>query len=384
MVRYHPSSTSAYGQHLTHGNKALALQKIREADIVISSATKSNKLRALLGLDLIFNRVVMDESHLFRTSSAFIGVANSIQAERRWCVTATPCTSSVKELLEQLTFLGLRSKAEWAQAITNFPCGRKEDFYRLSDLLKQVMIRHTKNQQINGTQALALPESTSSVVIVPMNSNEERHYKAGLASGHHKSYLTRVLATGTKTWVFQNNVLSPLILNSIPSKIAALMKDITALQQSDRNMRAVIFTQSSRIHTTCKNATRQAGIKTLEFSGTTSPTKRDQAIRTFQSNEGGSMVFVITARAGGVGITLTSASRVYLLEPWIDPAQEVQSAGRIHRLGQTKKVHVVKFAFAKTFEEKILSLHKEIAAGRLSLPDGELPSEAVKILAERL
>ncbi len=93
-------------------------------------------------------------------------------------------------------------------------------------------------------------------------------------------------------------------------------------------------------------ALRDDGLVTLEFSGSTAPVKRDEAIREFQrgldaasaSAAGGgaaadprACVFVITTRAGNVGITLTAASRVYLMEPALDPAVEMQAAGRIHR-----------------------------------------------------
>ena len=96
-------------------------------------------------------------------------------------------------------------------------------------------------------------------------------------------------------------------------------------------------------------ALRDDGLVTLEFSGSTGPVKRDEAIREFQrgldaasaSAAGGgaggaaaeprACVFVITTRAGNVGITLTAASRVYLMEPALDPAVEMQAAGRIHR-----------------------------------------------------
>ena len=70
-----------------------------------------------------------------------------------------------------------------------------------------------------------------------------------------------------------------------------------------------------------------------------------------------------------------------MLEPCLDPATEVQAAGRIHRLGQDKPCHVVKFAFKNSYEANILKLHREILAGRMELVDGFVPHEAMKILA---
>ena len=111
--------------------------------------------------------------------------------------------------------------------------------------------------------------------------------------------------------------------------------------------------------------------------------KRDEAIRNFQ--RGGTnrpSVFVITLRSGNVGITLTAASRVYLLEPCLDPATEVQAAGRIHRLGQDKPCHVVKFAFKNSYEANILKLHEKIGKGKLQIVDGRVEKKALEILAK--
>lgn len=111
-------------------------------------------------------------------------------------------------------------------------------------------------------------------------------------------------------------------------------------------MHAVVFTAYTNTHAAVVRALRDDGLVTIEFSGSTGPVKRDEAIREFQrgldaasaSVAGGgaaakprACVFVITTRAGNVGITLTAASRVYLMEPALDPAVEMQAAGRIHR-----------------------------------------------------
>lgn len=72
------------------------------------------------------------------------------------------------------------------------------------------------------------------------------------------------------------------------------------------------------------------------------------------------------------------------MEPSLDPAAEIQAAGRIHRLGQTKAVQVKKFVFRNCVESNIVDLHKEIAAGHVSVSDGFFPPAAVKILARNI
>ena len=85
---------------------------------------------------------------------------------------------------------------------------------------------------------------------------------------------------------------------------------------------------------------------------------------------------------GNVGITLTAATRVYLFEPCLDPSMEMQAAGRIHRLGQTKDVLVKRLVYRNTIEASILKLHEEIKAGRLRIVDHKWPNEGLKTLRD--
>ena len=88
----------------------------------------------------------------------------------------------------------------------------------------------------------------------------------------------------------------------------------------------------------------------------------------------------MTYRTAAVGITLTAANRVYLFEPALDPAAEVQMAGRIHRLGQTKDVLIKRFLFRNTIEQRIDELHAEMRAGRIAVANGAPPPRAIRIL----
>ena len=110
------------------------------------------------------------------------------------------------------------------------------------------------------------------------------------------------------------------------------------LKSRDPNMRAVVFTQFRDCYGHVKAMVQRIGMPLYCFDGSTSTKQRDQAIRAFQSSPRGPAVFVITMLTGSVGITLTAASHVFLMEPCINPADETQAAGRIHRLGQTKPV----------------------------------------------
>eukprot|EP00900_Chrysochromulina_parva_P019071 jgi/Chrpa1/27165/Chrysochromulina_OHIO_Genome00026591-RA len=90
---------------------------------------------------------------------------------------------------------------------------------------------------------------------------------------------------------------------------------------------------------------------------------------------------VVTYQTAAVGITLTAASRVFLLEPSLDPAQEHQAAGRIHRLGQDKEVFIKRYAFRDSIEEAVIKLHEKIKSGDIKVRNGVFPKEAVELMA---
>jgi len=153
-------------------------------------------------------------------------------------------------------------------------------------------------------------------------------------------------------------------------------------------MHVVVFTQFVKSFRATAAAVKADGFTVLRFDGTTSAIQRDHLIREFQAGmkPGAPLrptVMVITMRSGNVGLTLTAASKVYLLEPCMDPAAEIQAAGRIHRLGQTAAVHVKKFCYKDTIEERIVALQKKVARAEVSLAEGNVSREAIAVLLNK-
>ncbi len=87
-------------------------------------------------------------------------------------------------------------------------------------------------------------------------------------------------------------------------------------------------------------------------------TNREKIVNSFQ-NEVSNKVFLISLKAGGVGLNLTSADYVFILDPWWNPASEMQALSRAHRIGQDKNVFVYRYISSGTLEEKIIKLQEK-------------------------
>jgi len=391
---------------LTKTNDVLGINGV---DIILSSATF--KWPPLVTSSFEFHRVVQDESHLFlKGPSARIECANLLSSSLRWGVTATPATNSATEITKQISFIAGTNSFYNAgspfyplyTAISSFNRQPTEaSLNALVDLMKTFMIRHTKSQRINGSEALALPPSTTSTIMLTMTRDEDLAFNQinAKASTFSRHLMGAQRFTAEKQFVPQMaKVLKSVDHRSLSeavtqkkrhykpeklTKIVALRNDLATHRRSEPKLRAVVFTQHLDVHDACVRGLQADGYDVHQFTGSSSSNKRDDAIRSFQNTSNGkAAVFVITLRSGNVGITLTAASRVYLLEPSLDPAVEVQAAGRIHRLGQDKPCHVVRFAFKNSYEANTIGLHKKIVAGKISIVDGFIPHEAMKILSK--
>ena len=186
------------------------------------------------------------------------------------------------------------------------------------------------------------------------------------------------------------------------TKLRALRDDLRALRAADPTCSCVVFTHHREMHSEIvkmlkaddsspaapgqPRAPKRPPMRVYEMDGSTDATKRHDAVREFQfrgSSDKAAKVLVVTLRIGAVGMTLTGASRVYIMEPAFNPAVEVQAAGRIHRLGQSKSVLIKRFAFRQSLDEQIIRLHGALAAGRVQVRDGVFPADGVQMLTRQ-
>ncbi|XP_077218275.1 DNA/RNA helicase protein [Tasmannia lanceolata] len=153
---------------------------------------------------------------------------------------------------------------------------------------------------------------------------------------------------------------SPLSGIHSSSKVSALLKLLVASREKNPSTKSVVFSQFRKMLILLIEPLKAAGFEILCLDGTMSAKRRSQVIKEFSENGvGGPTVLLASLRAAGTGINLTAASRVYLVEPWWNPAVEEQAMDRVHRIGQREEVKVVRLIVRHSIEERILELQEK-------------------------
>jgi non-specific serine/threonine protein kinase len=153
---------------------------------------------------------------------------------------------------------------------------------------------------------------------------------------------------------------SPAILNEQEKfenhsiKLDELTREIT---ENIGNHKALVFSQFLGMLGLIREKLTEQGIKFEYFDGSTSAPDREKAIQSFQNDEE-VRVFLISLKAGGVGLNLTAADYVYIVDPWWNPAVEQQAIDRTHRIGQTKNIFAYRMICKDTIEDKIMLLQE--------------------------
>jgi non-specific serine/threonine protein kinase len=166
---------------------------------------------------------------------------------------------------------------------------------------------------------------------------------------------------------------SPAILNEEEKfenhsiKLDELSREIV---ENIGDHKALVFSQFLGMLALIRAKLQELGVDYEYFDGSTSAPDREKAIQSFQNDEK-KRVFLISLKAGGVGLNLTAADYVYIVDPWWNPAVEQQAIDRTHRIGQTKNIFAYRMICKDTIEDKILQLQdkKRILAKELIADD---------------
>ncbi|KAJ6797573.1 putative SWI/SNF-related matrix-associated actin-dependent regulator of chromatin subfamily A member 3-like 1 [Iris pallida] len=153
----------------------------------------------------------------------------------------------------------------------------------------------------------------------------------------------------------------------ISSKVSVLLKFLQASRKQNPSTKSVVFSQFRKMLILLEEPLRAAGFVVLRLDGAMTVKKRTEVMKGFgKVGPDAPTVLLASLKAAGAGINLTAASRVYLVEPWWNPAIEEQAMDRVHRIGQREEVRVVRLVVKDSVEERILALQekkKKLAGG---------------------
>jgi len=142
------------------------------------------------------------------------------------------------------------------------------------------------------------------------------------------------------------------------TKIEALMQEINKMMEADSNSKALVFSQFVTMLELIEWRMKREGISCAKLLGSMPVAAKSNMIISFQTDPS-LKVLLISLKAGGEGLNLQAADHIFLMDPWWNPAAELQAIQRAHRIGQKRPVHAVRFVATDTIEEKIVELQQK-------------------------
>ena len=369
------------------GDRAALLKDLGPRDLVVTSYGLLDRERERLS-EVHWQTAVLDEAQAIKNLNTNRSkAAMSLTADYRIALTGTPLENHLGELWNLFQFLnpGLLGSVEQFQQRYMAPIERDGDAttrHRLKRLIQPFILRRTKTQVLE-----ELPPRTEVTLSVEFSEEEAAFYDAlrqtalqRLASAYGpQGQHIRILAEITR--LRQACCHPDLIMeNSGISGSKLTMFGETINELLDNGHKALVFSQFVGHLTILRKELDRRGVSYLYLDGSTPAVERRRQVEAFQNGTGD--VFLISLRAGGLGLNLTAADYVLHMDPWWNPAVEDQASDRAHRIGQQRPVTIYRFVARGTIEERIIELH----ATKRDLADSLLDGTDVsgKLSAEEL
>ncbi|GAB1470695.1 hypothetical protein MASR2M66_15730 [Chloroflexota bacterium] len=337
-----------------------------EYDVVLTTyGTMLRDIEILRGYK--FNHVILDESQAIKNPLAKSAkAARLLKADHRIVMTGTPVENNTFELWSQFAFLnpGLLGNMDYFKHAFANPIesgGDEKAMAMLKSLVYPFILRRTKEQV-----APELPPRTERIVYTDMDTAQKKLY-IQTREKYRAELLGLIESDGMNDARFKilegllrlrQIAIHPALVDKKykgeAPKFEILLETLETLQAE--NHKALIFSQFVETLKLVKKELDSRKIKYMYLDGQTQ--KRQDKVDEFQNNAAISF-FLISLKAGGVGLNLTAADYVIHLDPWWNPAVEMQASDRAHRIGQDKPVFVYKIIARDTVEEKILQLQEK-------------------------
>jgi SNF2 family DNA or RNA helicase len=328
---------------------------------------------------LTFSRLILDEAQAIKNpSSATAKAARCLRAPRRLALSGTPIENHMGELVSLFDFLnpgmfaGLAKIRQVLSART--PEGHAVELVRRA--VRPFVLRRSKTQV-----ATDLPARTEQTLLVELDPDHRARYDELLA--HYRASLAAKIArlgrSETNTHVLEallrlrQAACHPGLLDTgrageSSAKLDLLIAKLVELGAEGH--RALVFSQFTSLLAIVRRRLESEQIEYEYLDGQTND--RMARVERFQG-ESGPGVFLLSLKAGGVGLNLTAADYVFILDPWWNPAAEAQAIDRTHRIGQSRPVMAYRILAKNTVEERVAELQerkRELVRGIIG--DGDI------------
>lgn len=313
-----------------------------------------------------FNYIILDESQVIKNPTSNIAKAvMQLRSRYKITLTGTPLENTTMDLWSQMTFInpGLLGGQTFFKNEYQVPIEKKGDeakTKKLNSIIKPFLLRRLKSQV-----ATELPEKVENVHYTNMTPEQEEKYEEAKSFYRHK-ILDQIDKEGINNSRFM--ILEGLTklrqLSNHPRMIDANYKGESGKLEDVSHMlenaigeghKLLVFSQFVKHLDIVRELLHSKKIPFAYLDGSSND-RKDQ-VENFNKDPN-LKVFLISIKAGGLGLNLTQADYVFILDPWWNPAVEAQAVDRAHRIGQTKRVFTYKFITKNSVEEKILQLQK--------------------------
>ncbi|TPQ24447.1 DEAD/DEAH box helicase [Methylomonas koyamae] len=365
-------------QILAGGDRQGVIESLGPYDLLICSyGLLQQETVAEILAQIRFRTVILDEAQWIKNIATRRSQgAMNLQADFKMIMTGTPLENHLGELWNLFRFInpGLLGSLEQFNRQFAGPIERDanpEARYRLKKLIQPFILRRTKTQVLQ-----ELPPRTEIPVYVELSAEEMAFYEAlrrqtleALATAETPAgqKQLQILAAISK---LRRSCCNTRLVNSgvaLPSSKLAAFGDIVD-ELLENKHKALVFSQFVDHLQLIKEYVEQRGIAYQYLDGSTPAKERQQRVDAFQRGNG--ELFLISLKAGGVGLNLTAADYVIHMDPWWNPAVEDQASDRAHRMGQQRPVTIYRMIAKQTIEEKIVALHSHKRDLADSLLDG--------------
>ncbi|MFT4249765.1 MAG: DEAD/DEAH box helicase [Candidatus Woesearchaeota archaeon] len=299
---------------------------------------------------------VLDESHAIKNPASKVAQATrTLNAKNKLAITGTPIENNVSELWSQMQFTNPGLLGSYEAFTTTYGEATTQEQETLKNLIKPFLLRRTKQQV-----AKDLPKKTILTQLCEMTDKQASLYEAT------KQHLQEEVRNELQQKGATNKIFLALLrlrqlanhpqlltnnYHAESGKFEALFEKIQ--EAISEGHKILIFSSFTKILDLVEKQMQEHLY--LRIDGSTK--NRQALVEEFQTNKHVN-AFLISLKAGGVGLTLTAADYVFIIDPWWNPQAEMQAIDRAHRIGQQKPVFVYKFITKNTVEEKIARLQE--------------------------